>query len=72
MYDPLIDEPIEHKKSMKTNLLVTVMILIVGSFIPAQAGTKEDVKSAIKKLAEKGNYRAVWKFAMPWKGNCTI
>lgn len=41
---------------MKTNLLVTVMILIVGSFIPAQAGTKEDVKSAIKKLAEKGNY----------------
>lgn len=56
MYDPLIDEPIEHKKSMKINLLVTVMILIVGSFIPAQAGTKEDVKSAIKKLAEKGNY----------------
>jgi len=41
---------------MKTNLLVTVMILIVGSSIPAQAGTKEDVKSAIKKLAEKGNY----------------
>lgn len=41
---------------MKTNLLVTVMILIVGSFIPAQAGTKEDVKSAIKKLADKGNY----------------
>ncbi|HIG84116.1 MAG TPA: hypothetical protein EYQ23_08645 [Verrucomicrobiales bacterium] len=56
MGDPFIDEPIEHKKTMKKNLLVTMMILIVGSFIPAQAGIKEDVKSAIKKLAEKGNY----------------
>ena len=41
---------------MKTNLLLTAAIFLAGSLISVQADDKDSVTSAIKKLAEKGNY----------------
>ena len=41
---------------MKTNLILTAAIFFAGSLISVQADDKEDLNSAIKKLAEKGNY----------------
>jgi hypothetical protein len=41
---------------MKTKLALTATIFLAGALIPAQAGDKDDVKNAIKKLSEKGNY----------------
>jgi hypothetical protein len=41
---------------MKSKLLLTAAVLSAGSIISARAGTKDDVKGAIKKLAENGNY----------------
>lgn len=41
---------------MKSNLLIAATACIVGALLPAQAGEKEDVMNAIKKLSEKGSY----------------
>jgi hypothetical protein len=44
---------------MKQHILLGAFALVLGSLVAAQAGTKDDVISAAKKLAEKGNYS--WK-----------
>ena len=41
---------------MKRNLLFTLMLLVTGSLVAADASPKDDVTAAAKKLGDKANY----------------
>ncbi len=47
---------------MKRNILLGIVMLATGSLLAAEAGAKEDVVAAAKKLGDKGNYS--WKTTM--------
>lgn len=51
---------------MKKHMMVGTLMLLAGSLVAANAGTKDDVTAAAKKLADKDNYS--WKQTTEYAG----